>query len=118
MPQLGPRLYGINVPTSTLMSRISRVSFLLRCHVHFPLPRFLHITSAMLKARDKSSSRTPRPDPFPFTSRRNPGYDLRKPPNPTSDAEREAMWKESLRLRLKDDPSSHAQARLLSRAVL
>ena len=37
---------------------------------------------------------------------------------PASDAEREVMYKETLRLRLKGDPLSNGQAKLLSKVIL
>jgi len=69
--------------------------------------------------RDKKTSYKPPPNPLPYESRRigKNFYEIKITP-PDSDASREAMYRESLRLRSLGDPVSYAHGLKLQEATL
>ena len=88
-----------------------------------PISRFFHNSAFLLESSKTKTSRGSRPDPLPFTSRRagydpNARLDPHAPPDATSRADRRAMNREQLRLRLLGDRESRKKAQILQNAII
>jgi len=123
MSQLLRRTHIMILPANVLTPRISQAPFPLPCHAHLPISCFFQASPSLLKSSEAKTPRGSRPDPLPFTSRRA-GYDPsarldpRPPPDATSRADRRAMSREQLRLRLLGDRESRKKAEILQNAII